>query len=66
MDRCGDDIQLNPEKPRCRDCYEEWLEEGDEADGEYEYEESYCHMCGKEAEVYSSKPLCYSCYRSSR
>ena len=57
--RCGEEIPFDPEKPRCRGCYERWRDEEDE------YEEDYCHMCGKVAEVYSSKPLCYPCFRSS-
>lgn len=55
--RCADGIQLNPDRPFCRDCYEEWAQWENE-----DYEESYCHQCGKERATSFAKPLCRSCY----
>ncbi|MSQ25614.1 MAG: hypothetical protein EXR49_04990 [Dehalococcoidia bacterium] len=59
--RCGDPIDLNPEKPLCYDDYEKWAE--------YEnpdYPERFCHSCGKPSEVTFARPLCDTCYAASR
>lgn len=58
--RCGDDIEHDPSKPLCIDCYHEWVE----WENEY-YQENYCHSCGKEKKDISfAKPECYICYNS--
>jgi len=56
--RCGQRIELNPEKPLCYECYNTWAEFFN-----YDYLERYCHICGHEAETSMAKPLCYSCFR---
>lgn len=58
--RCGDDVVLNPDKPLCRGCYEEWAR--------YEnpdYEESYCHQCGTSSGTSVARPLCRACWRAN-
>lgn len=57
--RCGDDIDLNPEKPMCYNCYSVWAEYFN-----YDYTERYCHICGNENDTSMAKPLCYSCYKA--
>ena len=56
--RCGDDIDFDPGKPLCRDCYGVWKRYGDP-----DYKEDYCHSCGDESDTSVAKPLCYDCYR---
>jgi len=56
--RCSIPITLDQEKPYCWDDFQKWAE--------YEnpdYEDSYCHSCGKEFPATMNKPLCRSCYR---
>jgi len=58
--RCGDEIEYNPNKPLCLDCYHEWAE----WENEY-YIENFCHSCGNEKKDLSfAKPECYGCYNS--
>lgn len=58
--RCGDEIDHDPYKPLCTDCYYEWAE----WENEY-YIENYCHSCGKEKnDISFAKPECRSCYNS--
>lgn len=55
--RCDAAIRLNPEKPLCPSCYDEW--------SEYEnpdYKEKFCHSCGKESRTTIEKPLCKTCF----
>jgi len=56
--RCALAIDLDPEKPYCWDHYQKWAEY-ENAD----YEDSYCHGCGKEHPATMNKPLCRNCYR---
>ncbi len=56
--RCALSIELDPEKPYCWDDFQKWAEY-ENAD----YEDSYCHGCGKEFPATMNKPLCRSCYR---
>lgn len=58
--RCSEDIRQNPERPFCADCYKAWAK--------YEnpdYQESYCHGCGKEKVTSMAKPLCKRCWDAS-
>ncbi len=55
--RCGGVVELNPNRPLCEGCYEEWDEYGNE-----DYPEKFCHFCGRPANVTYAKPLCRSCY----
>jgi phosphatidylserine/phosphatidylglycerophosphate/cardiolipin synthase-like enzyme len=56
--RCGEDIPLNPQKPYCRDDYEEWAEWENE-----DYPDKYCHGCGDAHPATMRKPLCRDCYK---
>ncbi len=51
-------IPANPIKPYCERCYRSWNRYKDP-----EYEEKYCHICGKENDSTMVKPLCLPCYR---
>jgi phosphatidylserine/phosphatidylglycerophosphate/cardiolipin synthase-like enzyme len=56
--RCALAIDLDPEKPYCWDDYQKWAEY-ENAD----YEDSYCHGCGKDHPATMNRPLCRNCYR---
>ena len=56
--RCKSVIPLDPSKPYCRDCYDVWNKWKDP-----EYEEKYCHWCGKPTKTTIEYPLCRPCYR---
>ena len=55
--RCNKVIPLDPLRPLCYSCYQEWAKYGNRF-----YEEKYCHCCGEEKKVTVATPLCYSCY----
>ncbi|MBI4305914.1 MAG: hypothetical protein HY678_06300 [Chloroflexi bacterium] len=59
--RCGTDIDLDPSRPLCPDCYDVWA-----AYKNPEYAEKVCHSCGRSATTSYAKPLCSTCYRSLR
>ena len=47
--RCGENIPLNPAYPLCDDCYREWANWRN-----YDYRESFCHICRREFEAFNS------------
>ena len=55
--RCHADLPFNPEKPLCKDDYNQWKK----------YEmlliANFCHKCGKPWETSLEKPLCLQCYK---
>ena len=54
--RCRRDIRANPERPYCRECWEEWNKDP-------LHPEKHCHICGKvNKSATREKPLCRSCY----
>ena len=55
--RCGRVITWNPEAPFCRPCFSVWAQYEDP-----DYEEQFCHSCGRPSPTSMSKPECYSCY----
>ncbi len=55
--RCGSEINFDPERPMCRDCYYSWNNYGNPY-----YKENNCHGCGKKEATSMAKPLCKSCY----
>lgn len=60
--RCERSIAYDLEAPYCPDCYRVWSKYKDP-----DYEEEYCHWCGKPNEPTTiNRPLCYSCYRKSQ
>jgi hypothetical protein len=56
--RCADEIDLEPERPLCKSCWKLWAKYKNE-----DYEEDYCHSCGKEETTSFRKPLCYPCFQ---
>lgn len=56
--RCSREIEVNPDKPLCKSCYQSWAKYGDRT-----YPENFCHLCGKESKQSYSKPICYNCYK---
>jgi hypothetical protein len=56
--RCGKDVQFNPDRPLCADCYQSWSKFKNP-----EYVEKYCHSCAKENRTSVGKPLCRRCYQ---
>lgn len=56
--RCGDSIAANAGRPYCGDHYRSWNRYKN-----LEWEEKYCHTCGKEQTATMAKPLCLVCYR---
>jgi hypothetical protein len=59
--RCGTEIKLNPMIPYCNNCYKSWKKFSND-----EYEEKYCHICGKENKSTLNKPTCYECYKANK
>lgn len=60
--RCQQKINLNPQSPYCRSCFQAWKELKDEG-----YQEQYCHICGEEKGATTMlKPACYTCYKKHR
>ena len=58
--RCRTPISLNPDKPLCYQCYQNWVKYENE-----DYSEGYCHRCSKESKTSMTKPLCLHCWRST-
>lgn len=59
--RCRASLDLDPEKPLCRDCYAVWKRHEDPA-----YIEKFCHQCGEPQKTSLAKPLCRDCWSDSR
>jgi phosphatidylserine/phosphatidylglycerophosphate/cardiolipin synthase-like enzyme len=59
--RCGRAIEHDPDHPLCDDCYPKWAVFKNE-----DYQEKFCHICGKPNKTSYAKPLCTSCYNKSR
>jgi len=56
--RCKKEIELDPTRPYCDECFQSWNQYKND-----EYEESHCHICGKEMDSTKKKPTCYECYK---
>jgi len=59
--RCSAPIAMNPSRPLCPPHYEVWAAWGNE-----DYEEEFCHVCGRPSDTSYAKPLCRSCYQRMR
>jgi len=57
--RCNEKIELNSQKPYCSSCYNSWA-----FFDNYNFEEKFCHCCGKKEYSTMSKPLCYNCFKN--
>jgi len=58
--RCQSSIPRDPWRPLCGECYRVWS-----AFENADYQELWCHFCGRPAETSVNRPLCWTCYRSS-
>lgn len=56
--RCHNTILYNQAAPFCHSCYTIWAAWENE-----DFEEQYCHCCGKDEPSSMRKPLCYDCYK---
>jgi len=56
--RCKAALNLDPKHPYCKDCYGSWKQYENE-----NYEEKFCHICGRSNKSTIIKPTCYECYR---
>jgi phosphatidylserine/phosphatidylglycerophosphate/cardiolipin synthase-like enzyme len=57
--RCGKRKSYDVSAPYCLDCYSAWNKYKNP-----EYQEKYCHSCGKLRErITMAKPLCATCYK---
>lgn len=59
--RKGEEIKADPTRPYCKECYDIW-----KAYDNPDYEEAFCHLCGKPNKSTMRKPTCYDCYRKYR
>jgi len=55
--RCGTNIEFNPSKPYCYNCFKVWAEYYNT-----EFVENRCHKCGEYYQTTINKPLCNKCY----
>ena len=54
-------LALDPRRPYCESHYRSWAKWKNE-----EYEEKYCHACGKAHGTSMAKPVCWSCFPKYR
>lgn len=59
--RCRAEIDHDPGRPYCRDCFSVWARYQDE-----EYPENHCHTCGTPHQTTMSRPQCKGCWRKTR
>jgi len=57
--RCGVNINYDPNRPFCRECFSIWYQFENP-----DYEENFCHACGIKVASSMDKPLCYNCYKT--
>ncbi len=55
--RCKDSIRYSIYSPLCDSCYTVWSNWGDS-----DYQENFCHRCGKDDSTSKSQPLCNYCF----
>jgi hypothetical protein len=56
--RCRKSLAANPMYPYCEEHFESWRRYNNP-----DYEEKWCHLCGKESKSTKRKPTDYSCYK---
>jgi phosphatidylserine/phosphatidylglycerophosphate/cardiolipin synthase-like enzyme len=56
--RDGSKMDFNLARPLCAKCYLEWAKYKNE-----DYEEKYCHSCGRRTKTTYARPLCLECYK---
>lgn len=57
--RCRKEMEFNPNRPLCSNCYTIWNKHANTL-----YKEKFCHHCGKEYQTSYEKPICYECFKS--
>ncbi len=58
--RCGKKIDLDSETYYCDACYTRWKQYNNP-----NYQEKYCHICGKPEQTSAYKPVCKDCFPGS-
>jgi hypothetical protein len=58
--RCETTIPFSMDRPLCDKDYKIWAQYEDP-----DYQETYCHSCGKERETSYAKPVCLSCFKKN-
>ncbi|MGE0567601.1 MAG: DUF559 domain-containing protein [Bacteroidia bacterium] len=58
--RCEEEIDFDPDKPLCSECYSSWNRYKN-----YDYEENVCHSCGDNESTSMGRPLCWDCYKEN-
>lgn len=58
--RCATTIPFSMDRPLCEKDYKSWARYEDP-----EYQEEYCHSCGKERDTSYAKPVCLSCFKKN-
>ncbi len=58
--RCGKNIGMETEVYFCETCYERWKRYKNP-----QYQEKYCHVCGKPNQTSAYRPVCKDCFPSS-
>jgi len=58
--RCSESIPYDMKSPYCKKHFKSWNKYKNE-----EYEEKFCHKCSKSHKTSFSKPICYSCFKST-
>ena len=58
--RCGKKIDSNSEIYYCENCYTRWKQYKNP-----NYQEKYCHICGKPAQTSAYRPVCKDCFPGS-
>jgi hypothetical protein len=59
--RCQKIIPFATDNPLCESHYEVWVRYKNK-----DYQEKFCHKCGRQSATTFAKPLCLSCYSNSR
>ncbi|HEY4262595.1 MAG TPA: hypothetical protein VGM98_20710, partial [Schlesneria sp.] len=57
--RCHVTVNPDPMHPLCKECYPKWKQFENP-----DYEEKFCHLCGKSTKSNMRKPSCYACYKA--
>jgi hypothetical protein len=58
--RCSSEIELDPERPYCNDCFKVWAKFEN-----WDFAEKICHRCGRPGVTSRLKPQCYQCFKTA-
>ncbi|MCB1188333.1 hypothetical protein KDL29_14305 [bacterium] len=58
--RCKAELDYDPDRPLCPKCYKSWSQYGDP-----DYQEKYCHSCGRKGKTSLARPECLACFREN-